>query len=356
MNEHKYILFFFGALGVFNGLILGIYFLFFPRKKSLSTFFLGCMLMALTIRIGKSVFVYFNPGLAKIYLQIGLSACFLIGPSLFFFTKATIEQPARLPRSWKIHIAALLAILVIAGIPFPYATYPELWGQYFIRIIYAVWLVYIVASGIQLKHLLPALFKTNTGIKASEKWLLVVFFANVVIYLSFMLALFGHLGKFYFGGALIFSVILYSMICVHLYKRKADHQFYGPPAKKPHKKTNDPDAAALVQKLEDVMTGKELYKNPNLSLGDLAKAVNVSGHQLSQVLNDILGKNFTSYINEYRINEACRMMAANHPFSLEAMGYEVGFNSKSTFYTAFKKIKATTPLLYKEGLAKQRVR
>jgi AraC-like DNA-binding protein len=100
------------------------------------------------------------------------------------------------------------------------------------------------------------------------------------------------------------------------------------------------------------MTGEEMFKNPNLTLNELAKAVNLTSHQLSQVLNDDLGKNFTSYVNEYRINEACRMMTKEHPFSLEAIGYEVGFNSKSTFYSAFKKLKSTTPLLYKAALTK----
>ncbi len=80
-----------------------------------------------------------------------------------------------------------------------------------------------------------------------------------------------------------------------------------------------------------MMVEKEMFKNPGLTLSELAKAINISSHQLSQVLNDNLGKNFTSYINEYRINRACLMIAANHPFSLEAIGYEVGFNSKSTF-------------------------
>jgi hypothetical protein len=59
MPASKYILFFVGALGVFNGLILSVYFLRFVKKKNPSSFFLGCLLAALSIRIGKSVLVYF---------------------------------------------------------------------------------------------------------------------------------------------------------------------------------------------------------------------------------------------------------------------------------------------------------
>jgi AraC-like DNA-binding protein len=355
MNERTYILFFFGALGAFNGLMLGSYFAFFPRKKNLSSFFLGCLLIALSVRIGKSVFVYFNPELAKIYLQIGLSACFLIGPALYFFIKASLEQPLQLPRNWKFQLVALGLVLLIVGILFPYATYPALWNRYFVKIIYAEWLVYLVFSGIQLKDRVTQFVKNRVSIKESEKWLLAIFSANVVIFLSFLLSLlFGRLYNIYFSGALIFSFILYSMIFILLYKAKADDPFYLTLKKNTPKKVNG-NAAALLQKLEQVMTEGELFKNPNLTLNELAKVVNVSGHQLSQVLNDHLGNNFSSYINEYRINEACKMMEANNPFSLEAIGYEVGFNSKSTFYTAFKKIKATTPLLYKEKMAKTNI-
>jgi AraC-like DNA-binding protein len=63
-----------------------------------------------------------------------------------------------------------------------------------------------------------------------------------------------------------------------------------------------------------------------------------------------LSKSFATYINEYRINQACELIANDSLIKLEAIGYEVGFNSKSTFYTAFKKLKNTTPTLYKESL------
>lgn len=106
-----------------------------------------------------------------------------------------------------------------------------------------------------------------------------------------------------------------------------------------------------MEKLEKAIIEKELYKDPNLKLNDLAKVVNISVHQLSQLLNDNLGKGFSTYINEYRINEACRLISGNDHLTLEAIGYEVGYNSKSTFYAAFRKIKDTTPALYKEKIS-----
>ncbi len=87
------------------------------------------------------------------------------------------------------------------------------------------------------------------------------------------------------------------------------------------------------------MHSEELYKNPNLKLGDLASRMNMSAHQLSQLLNDNLGKSFSTYINEYRIDEACEKIENGSYFKIEEIGYEVGFNSKSTFSPLSRKLK-----------------
>lgn len=354
MIEGKYILFFFGALGAFNGLILGVYFLFLFRKRNLSSFFLGCLLLALSIRIGKSVFAYFNPALPKIYLQIGLSACLLIGPALFYFIKSTLQQTVKAPKRWKIQIGILLAIIVGVGLLVPYTTYPLIWNRYFAKIIYAVWFAYIIASGFELRALFRNLLKRNMD-RIADKWILAIFSANVVLFISFALALFfGKMYNTYFGGALIFSFVLYSMVFMYFLKGKED-PFAFNASKMAVKKVSNDEASASLKKLDQMMESQELFKNPNLTLSELAKAIHVTPHLLSQILNDHAGKNFTSYINARRIDEACKMIEANRPFSLEAIGYEVGFNSKSTFYASFKKIKGTTPMAYKERLGKTSV-
>lgn len=359
MNEGKYVLFFLGGLGAFNGFVISIYLLFFSRKKGLPTLFLGCLLLALSIRIGKSVFVYFNPALPKIYLQIGLSACFLIGPALYYFVRSSLERKIDLPRSWKLQIAALAGVILMTGILFPYPVYPKYWNHYIVYFIYATWLLYMIATGIMLRRQWVKFFARTSaptaGLTNPEKWLLAIYAGNTLIFLSFLLALFlARQYDIYFSGALIFSFLLYLVIFVLLYGRKTKDLFTTVPPRYTVKKIHDHEAATLLNTLDQLME-KGMYKNPNLTLGELARATNLSSHQLSQILNNNLGKSFTSFINEYRINAACEMIAADHPFSLEAIGYEVGFNSKSTFYTSFKKIKSTTPLLYKESLKKSNV-
>lgn len=356
MNETQYILFFLGGLGAFNGLVLGIYLMIRSRAKNLPTFFLGCLLLVLSIRIGKSVFLYFTP-LPAIYRQIGLSACFLIGPALYYFVRSTLEQRTQFPRLWKWQIGSLLGIILLTGILFRYAVFPETCNKYTAYVIYGEWSLYMIVTALVLRRQWAKLFTSApapaAGLTNPEKWLLAIYTGNFLIFLAFQLSLYmPPQYDLYFSGALIFSFLFYLVVFVLLYRRKTNDLFNLVPVRSSVKKRSDQDAAPVLKALDQLMMGKEIYKNPNLTLAELAKAVNLTSHQLSQVLNENLGKNFTSFINEYRIDAACKMIAANHPFSLEAVGYEVGFNSKSTFYTSFKKIRGTTPLLYKEQLEK----
>ncbi len=116
------------------------------------------------------------------------------------------------------------------------------------------------------------------------------------------------------------------------------------------KKIDDDKAKTLLSKLNTLMLEEKLYANANLKSSDIAKKMQLSVHQISQLLNDNLGKNFSRFINEYRIEESKKMLQTNTNLTLEAIGYECGFNSKSTFFTTFKKITGTTPAAYREQL------
>src|SRR5687768_4913387 len=125
------VLFFISALGAFNGLILGVYFLFFSRKQKISNYFLGAFLMALSLRIGKSVLFYFNTDLLRVYLQVGLSACWFIGPFVFYYIKSEKEQIKTIPRGWIWSLVSLAVIILTVGLIYPYQQYPFLWNNYF---------------------------------------------------------------------------------------------------------------------------------------------------------------------------------------------------------------------------------
>lgn len=357
MNFTKELLFFFSALGAFNGLVLSCYFFFFTKKKQLSNYFLGILLLVLSIRIGKSVFLFFKPDLPRIYLQIGLSACFFIGPALFYFVKSSIEQTNVIPNKWKWNFVILLAVILPVGIAFPYETYPKYWNLYFVKIIYLQWFVYILATGFLLRTMLYKLFSksktaTESNISGFEKWLLSIYIGNILIFTSYVFSLMTSYWPIYISGSIVFTFIQYVFILKLLYRKKTDDLFSASANKYGSKKVDNDTATALIEKLHQLMAEKKLYRNTNLTLGELSKEINISAHQLSQLLNDNVGKNFTAFINEYRINEACTIMVSDNKLTLEGIGYEVGFNSKSTFFATFKKLKGTTPAIFLQNAAK----
>ena len=116
------------------------------------------------------------------------------------------------------------------------------------------------------------------------------------------------------------------------------------------KKIDQEEFDRLNQRLTALMEEDKVYRNPDISLESLASQLAISRHLLSQLLNNNLNQNFYQYINNYRIQDACEMLRDNKPFSIEAIGYEVGFNSRSSFFSSFKKLKGMTPARYQEEL------
>ncbi|SFE97873.1 transcriptional regulator, AraC family [Chitinophaga sp. CF118] len=345
MTSGNNLLFFFSALGAFNGLIVGTYFLCFTAKKNLSNYFLGALLIALSIRIGKSVAYFFDYNLPRTILQLGLTACLFIGPFLYFFVKTEMKQIRKLPVSWSIQLLAWSAVILITDLVFPYEHFPHLWTNYIIPAIYLQWSIYIGLTIASVKSLFKKI-RSGEKLKPFEKWILTICTTIFLIFVAYVWAFTGITKGSYISGPLYFSLITYLIIFILLYRKKANDLSSFATLKYGDKKVNEDEAKTIVAKLQKVMNEKELFRNPNLKLGDLAREINVPSHQLSRILNDSLQKNFTLFVNEYRINAACKMLSYQTNFTIEAVGDEVGFNSKSTFFAAFKKIKGLTPNTY----------
>lgn len=92
------------------------------------------------------------------------------------------------------------------------------------------------------------------------------------------------------------------------------------------------------------------YFDPLLSLDKLSEELNISTGKLSSLINQYSGKNFSDYINSLRVEDAKKLLANPdfETYTIVSIGLECGFNSKSTFYTAFKKFTGQTPTAYRK--------
>jgi len=340
------LLFFLCSVGVFNGFLVSIYFLFFSKQKRVQNVFFGLLVLMLSIRIGKSVYIIFTEGVDRnlLILQIGLSACFLIGISLFYYLKSSVENTKAIPNSWKIHIAILFLIVLIVGIIRPYQSNRGFWHVYFVNFIYGIWGLYILASGAVLKNIFRKLFNKMQKCTTAELWLVAVFIGNALIFTAYLIGYF----YLYLIGTITFSVVFYGLLFFFLFKKNRDTIFQDIPQKYGAKKIESEEANHLIMQLNTLMKEKELYKDTDVKLQSVAKNIHISTHKLSQLLNDNLGKSFNSFINDHRVEEAKRLLQENNQFTLEAIGFEAGFSSKSTFYATFKKIVGQTPAEFKK--------
>ena len=118
-----------------------------------------------------------------------------------------------------------------------------------------------------------------------------------------------------------------------------------------NKKIANEKAQILMARLLELMEKEKIFTNSNLKLSDVAKRLNILPHTLSQLLNDNMKVGFSKYINQWRIKEAKQLIATNKDYKIDSIGYDCGFNSSSTFYSAFKKQEGITPSKYRDSLA-----
>ena len=113
------------------------------------------------------------------------------------------------------------------------------------------------------------------------------------------------------------------------------------------KPVNYPDTG-VVEMLESYLDIHKPYLEPELTIGQLAKTLNIPVNTLSRTINSYYQKTFFDLINEYRINEVTERLKepSNQKYTILYLAYECGFNSKTTFYRVFKKLKGKTPSEY----------
>ncbi|ATQ75631.1 hypothetical protein CR152_14685 [Massilia violaceinigra] len=327
------ILFLFSALGAVNGFLLALY-LFTRRTHRLANCMLGALLLAISVRTGKSTFYYFNPGMSAEFLQIGLSACLLIGPLTYLYLHCHLADLAEkaVGRRWHLHL--LLPVIFIAlGLAFPFSSNPSIW-RHSILGIHLYWFCYLLLAGRELR-----------AARARALLPLSVYFGSFLILVAYLSTPLTS----YIVGALSFTFSIHLTILSFILRadtkpdsaRKDRYQ---------NSKLGEEEAKALLAALNQVMGEQQLYLNPNLSLAQLAKKVGNLPTTVSQVINERLNKSFNHYVNEYRIQHAKHLLVNEIHLNMDLVAERSGFNSNSTFFAAFKKITSQTPASYRTAV------
>ena len=127
----------------------------------------------------------------------------------------------------------------------------------------------------------------------------------------------------------------------------------GPSGDKYEKSALSTEASSrIARKLRSAMEIDHLHRDPNLSLWVLARHIGASPNYISQTLNEVIGESFFDFVNGYRIAEAKTRLSTSEDTVL-TITYDVGFNARSSFYNAFKRVTGQTPTHYRKTLSQR---
>lgn len=288
--------------------------------------------------------------------DIGLSFGFLFGPLILFFVNALTQKNFHFRTQMLWHGIPFIFFLVA------YSIADNIFCTYGYIILFAhLFIYYFICLHILKTH--KALIKSffSNIIPKHLSWMIFVLMAFILVTIidltSAILALL-HLDNDTTRANLnFFSVIInFFFVTYMFYKSLGFSNEYHVQSTKKEKEKYSKSKLTEIQKeeilktLESFFSSEKPYLNASLTISDVSKSLNVPSRDISQVINQFLNKNFYDYTNSYRINEAKRHLSnKEHPKEtiLEIL-YKSGFNSKSSFNTAFKKHSGLTPTQYKQ--------
>ncbi len=299
----------------------------------------------MSIRVGKSVVFFFYSDLSGVFLQFGLSACLFIGPFLYLYLHTVMRGKSS--KYWPLHLGGLLLLVVALGFFRPFDDYLDFWLEWVIPGIYTFWLVHLIVAGILLWPSWKKLLAKADKPGSVDIWMLSIYLGNFLVWAAYTFSYYVS----YITGALTFTFLFYLLfLFVYFHKRK-DFLHFRNSGKYEDRKIETDEASPLLNRLEYWMKEDHPYLNANLTLAQVADEIDITPHRLSQLLNDNVGQNFASYLNSFRVAAAQEKLKKGTSYTLEALGYECGFNSKSTFYSAFKRYAGVTPAQYRKQVS-----
>ncbi|TMM58319.1 AraC family transcriptional regulator [Maribacter algarum] len=317
----------------------------------------------------RNVFIFFN------LLEDG--ARFILGPLLFIYIKSIFKKDKNLIKNHLLHFLPFIIYFGVITLPIGISRilgktlfdYLELLhGTAYVAIIKDLyWLLYIFLSG-RLFLMFKTKMKSNYSSfkKANFDWinkfliscLLVVLFDLVVVLyrIFFIKEISWDVGLISLCFLILLTIYLgyhgLKQSTIYLPKFLLDNE----EASKKDKHQNikfslsREELEELKSNLDDILIYEKPYLQQELTLSGLAELIGTTDKKLSSLLNHHLNVSFYDFINQYRVEEVKEKLKLEEyeKYSLLGLAYTCGFNSKSSFYRAFKKETGISPTAYKK--------
>ncbi len=298
------------------------------------------------------------------------SSFLLFNPALYLYVNSLVLPRFRLRWAQLLHLLPYIIFKVLAYLikePFTMAGYFDQNEHLFYRLVFGAativsWLIYNPLTLIFVHRYRLKLYHEQSNIEKSNNltWVLTVavFYVSYCI-IAFLMAVASYVGWFdplspheYNYSVLLFAIYVLSFYGLyqqelpeHLLIEEAETVAYKNSSLSTETKED------IRKRIEAYMSEQRPYLNPGLNMDMLSDALNIPKYQLTEVLNTVIGSNFFQYVNKFRVEAVKNMLIdPNNLFSIEAIGFECGFASKSSFYSVFKNMTGKTPLAFRDSV------
>lgn len=298
-------------------------------------------------------YVYFFPYFQNIWPFL----TFLIGPSLYFYLKDSFKEEYGRKEIWLHYSTPLLSgLLCLPTFLSDFGIKTGVSADFFImgtspillngHLLFYTMLIFAMTKN---EWQVDANIKTWTKIIA---WGMVAYTAAFMSYFVLVRCSFFNPGWDYaisfIMGLGILAVAYMGLLQKRIFRSEPIGNFL--PVKK-YQTSNLTESASLSIKknMERLLQEERVFKENELRLADLAAYLDISYHQLSQVINEHYGMNFFEFINKYRVTYVKDLLAnpAYDHYTIIQIAYEAGFNNKASFNRYFKKEIGITPSAYR---------
>lgn len=300
------------------------YFLFIKKENKFIDLSLGLLFLAINLRISKSVVYYVFSEISTLGVGIGFLGFASIGPLLFFYFKYSKNKSYQLNIKDVLHFAfALIGFSVIS----------------FLNIYHNE---FYIATKFQLASYLIFIGKNHVFVNKDEKlskWHDILFYSMVCILAVFTFQFFvGNIESYTVGTALA-SLIIYVLFFIALKTPSVIKKIT------PNKLPKD-----LLDKIKNAIESDKIYTQPAITLSQFSEAIETPNYLVSKATKAIYNKSFPEIINSFRIKDITKKLSEpNHSNDkIEDLAYDVGFNTSSAFYNAFKKETSMSPRAYQK--------
>ncbi len=318
------------------GLGVSSFFGFFLLKnKNIENRLLAWLLIALSLRITKSIF-YTHLELPLIVKNLGLAANLAVGPLLFLYVRALVGYKD-LASKHLVHFVPSILYLFLSPI-LPNGGVSQFWTVSYSMILVQSF-VYVGLSTFKL--IVASNDVGNKQVRWAASLITGLFFMWLIYALIFL-----NIVPIYSLGAVSFSVLIFILSFVAL---KHYPLFKSSGSKYQNTRISDNEGQEYFYNLKRLVAQKELFKNPNLSLSILANEMDLLERDVSQLINQYGNCNYSQFINEFRIVEAKKMLWQQTESKIIAIALASGFNNLGTFNSAFKAHTGLTPSEYRKA-------